>query len=145
MQHAVGAFFIEEIAVAVAEESARAGAFSEEAFILLVTWGHFEWTNCALHVAQAHVFGPEFGRDSNGQAGGEGVLNHLPVDPFGVEIDFDAPPTARNSIEKRLPKIVAALSNPAFPVDAKRDSVDGRHCFEQRSQSVATVRCMIVG
>src|SRR5262249_15132801 len=134
----------QQIAVAVAQKSAGTIALGKEAFVVRFAWRHFQRTNRALHVTEPHVFGPEFWRDRNRQAGRERVLNHLLVDTFGVEINFDATAAARNAIKNAFPKIVASFRNAAFAMNTKRDAVDGRYSFEQRRESVAAVGRVIV-
>ena len=59
VQNAVGPVLGQQVAIAIAEEAPRAGAFGEEALVLSVRPGQFDGANGGLMIRQAHVLGPD--------------------------------------------------------------------------------------
>src|ERR1019366_10387091 len=84
----------------------------------------------------------ELGRHRNRQSSAYCNVNHLLAHALGMHIEWYSPPASRNAIKHRLPEIETALRHATFPVNAKCESIDGRHLLKQHSHRIAAIRSM---
>ncbi len=137
--------FLEQVAVAVAQEAARAITQRKDRVLFVVLGGHLQFADRRLVIAETHVFGPVFGRNLNRHAGGRGEVEHLAVDALGMHVDFDRASGARDAVEDHAPEIVAALGDAAFAMNPHRDSADARACLEDHGESIPAIGRMCLG
>ncbi len=132
MEDPVAAVFPQQIPIAVSQEPPGAGTIQEKPFLGLAARRHFQRTDGALHVAQAHVLCPKLGRDVDGHTGCQRQRDHFLVHAFCVHVDFHAPSASCHTVENGFPELIAPLGNPAFAVDPECHPANRRARPEER-------------
>ena len=143
MQNTVAAVFAHQIAITIAEETARAGAERHQGRVASFTVRHLQLANGGLMVGHAHVLGPVLGRDLDGLPGRQRRIDHALIHSLGMQIDFHFPPAAHNPVENRFPERVVPFGDAAFSMNAESDSADGRALLEQQRKRIAAVGSLV--
>ena len=91
------------------------------------------------------MLGPILGRDVDRHSSGQGVVDHLLIDAFGMKIDFHLAAALGHAVENGFPKIVAAFVHAAFAMSANGYAADGKAGFQNGGQCIAAIRGVIVG
>src|SRR5208337_2137691 len=103
VQYTPFAVFAQQVAVAVAQETARACAELHEARRCALRAGPLLRADVRLVVRHAEMLGPVFGRNLHRLAGTQRSIDHALVHALGVHVDLDLAAAGRYAVEHRLP------------------------------------------
>ncbi len=139
VEHAPLAVFAQQVAIAVAEKTAGAGAELHQARTVASRFRAFDLANVGLVIRHAEVFRPILGRNLDGQTRGHGGIYHGLVHALGVHIDLDLATAGGHAVEHRLPELVAAFLHTTLAVDPEGDAAHRRAGLQQCAHRIAAV------